>query len=246
MKLFSNNSSNSKTNEYIFHTANESFCNVGSNNGIADFSKGFKPLYPCNYISRDYLKGLHHQDECQQFKAILDKSKNENDIQSYIKQNEKWFIPASIFKCYDFGHHDAYLFPEQKLGSDYVVDYMLLGKNSCCWNIVFVEFENANIEYIQKRRNEVTDKVRAGLTQINDWERWIEKNRDYFFRSMNFDKNNISIQPPNIFYCLVVSRRSRMTDRANELRQQEMSRHNLNIITFDRLVDNISRLENGI
>lgn len=59
---------------------------------------------------------------------MIYKAKNEQEIQKYIKQNRKWFIPGSIFLDYNFGHHDAYLFPEQKLGNEYAVDYMLLGK----------------------------------------------------------------------------------------------------------------------
>lgn len=73
---------------------------------------------------------------------MIYKAKNEQEIQQYIKQNRKWFIPGSIFLDYNFGHHDAYLFPEQKLGNEYAVDYMLLGKNSDGYSIVLVEFEN--------------------------------------------------------------------------------------------------------
>lgn len=43
-----------------------------------------------------------------------------------------------------------YLFPEQKLGTDYIVDYMLIGKNSDGYSIVLVEFEDANTDFILK------------------------------------------------------------------------------------------------
>ena len=77
---------------------------------------------------------------------VINQSKKENDIQNYIKEKKKWFIPASIFKDYDFGHHEAYIVPEQELGEKYRVDYMLLGRNSIGHQIVLVEFENANVD----------------------------------------------------------------------------------------------------
>ena len=42
------------------------------------------------------------------------------------------------------------MFPEQKLGTDYIADYMLIGKNSDGYSIVLVEFEDANTDFILK------------------------------------------------------------------------------------------------
>lgn len=44
--------------------------------------------------------------EAEQLLKVLDFAQKENDIQRYIKDNKKWFIPASIFEDYDFGHHE--------------------------------------------------------------------------------------------------------------------------------------------
>lgn len=77
---------------------------------------------------------------------VLDSAQKENDIQSYIKENKKWFIPASIFEDYDFGHHEAYISVEQPLGVKYRADYMLR-RNSISYHIVLVEFENMNVDY---------------------------------------------------------------------------------------------------
>ena len=47
--------------------------------------------------------------EADELQKALDVAKKENDIQQYIKRTGKWFIPASILRDYDFGHHSAYL-----------------------------------------------------------------------------------------------------------------------------------------
>lgn len=96
----------------------------------------------------------------------VNKAKSESDVQKYIKDNQKWFIPGSLFRNYDFGHHEAYISPEQSLEGNYRVDYMLLGRNSVGYHIVFVEFESVNVEYRNTSDNSETQYVRKGLTQI--------------------------------------------------------------------------------
>lgn len=59
-----------------------------------------------------------------------------------------------MFEDYDFGHHEAFIAPEQALGSDYRVDYMLLGRNSIGHHFVFIEFGNdVNVDY--KTRHQI-------------------------------------------------------------------------------------------
>lgn len=80
-------------------------------------------------------------------------------MQQYIKLNKKWYIPGSIFLNYNFGHHDAYLFPEQKLGNEYTVDYMLVGKSSDGYSVVLVEFEKADTPYCRSTDNMESESV---------------------------------------------------------------------------------------
>jgi Domain of unknown function (DUF4263) len=206
----------------------------------------YNSLFPNNYLYHCEPSTLNLEVESICFKNILDKAENENQIQKYIKNNRKWFIPASIYKEYNFGHHGAYLFPELSLGSEYVVDYALLGRSSDGYSIVLVEFEKANVPFILSSSNAEHESVRKGVTQIRDWKRWLDYNREYFLRSSGFSERGIDIPTSRIYYCLVVSRRNHMDSRAADLRSQicyEMN--NIKIISFDRLVDNISKLGDG-
>jgi hypothetical protein len=189
---------------------------------------------------------LDLSDESEKYKSALYTSKNENQIQTYIKGNRKWFIPGSIFKDYNFGHHDAYLFPELKLGAEYIVDYVLLGKSSDGYSLVLIEFENPDTPFAIAASNTESDSVRKGITQIRDWKIWIDNNRDYFFQSTGLNDKKIDVPISRIFYCLVVSRRDCMDKKATDLRSQlcyEMN--NTKIISFDRLGDNICNLDRG-
>lgn len=206
----------------------------------------YNSLFPNNYLYHLEPSTLDLEAESKCFKDIVDKAQNENEVQSYIKTYKKWFIPAAIYKDYNFGHHDAYLFPELSLGSEYAVDYALLGKNSDGYSIVLVEFEKANVSFSLMSSNTEHESVRKGITQIRDWKRWLDDNREYFLKSSGFRDKGIDIPTSRIFYCLVVSRRELMDSRDTDLRSQicyEMN--NTKIISFDRLVDNLIKLNNG-
>lgn len=212
---------------------------------IREFIWHKRSLFPNNYLHlAEYKNEFDFEVEAGKFKDIIYKCKNELEIQQYIKQNKKWFIPGSIFVDYNFGHHDAYLFPEQELGNEFAVDYMLIGKSSDGYSVVMIEFEKANTEYLLKTRNTESESVRKGLTQIQDWKRWMDKNRDYFLRNVGLLQQGIDIPVYRIYYYLVVSRRDCMTPVALEVRSQSMyEMKNTKIVTFDRLVDNIRKLE---
>ena len=118
---------------------------------------------------------------------------------------------------------------------------MLIGKNSIGYHIVLVEFEDVNVDFRMKTSNSETEAVRKGMTQI--WKRWMDNNREYFLKNIGLP--NIANKVPSwgIRYCLVVGRRSRMDDVANQIRWQKDSE--MKIISYDRLVDNIEHLSNG-
>lgn len=190
-------------------------------------------------------KNIDFKTESEMLLKVLNSAEKENDIQKYIKENKKWFIPASLFGDYDFGHHEAFLVPEQSLGKEYKVDYMLVGKNSVGYNIVLVEFENVNVDYKNKFKNGETIYVRNGLVQIQDWKRWMDNNREYFMRSCGLSDISNNIPTWGIRYCLVVSRREKIDKTANDMRRQTEVMNGIHIVTYDRLVDNVARLTNG-
>jgi hypothetical protein len=203
-------------------------------------------LFPNNFLYFNEYKDLDLKMESDKFRELIYSDKNEQEIQRYIKNNKKWFIPGSILLDYNFGHHDAYLFPEQQLGNDYVVDYMLIGANSDGYSIVLVEFEKANVSYLISTPNTESESVRKGISQIQDWKRWMDSNRDYFLKNIGLKKQGIDVPTFRIYYYLVVSRRDFMDTVALDVRCQSVyEKPNTKIVTFDRLADNIKKLSNS-
>ena len=213
------------------------------NEEIREFIWYKRSLYPNNYLHLSEYKKLNFDEEADKYHEVIYMANNELEIQRYIKLNHKWFIPGSIFLDYNFGHHDAYLFPEQKLGNNYATDYMLLGKTSDGYSIVFVEFEKSNMPYCRSVDNMEGESVRKGLTQIKDWQRWMSQNRNYFLKNIDLTQKGIDIPIYRSYYYLVVGRRDYMDDVAHDIRSQTMyDMHNVKIVTFDRLEENVRKL----
>ena len=64
----------------------------------------------------------------EEFCALIhDANTNERNVLRFINHRPAYHIIAGVFKYYNFGHHDAYVFPEFALGK-YIADYLLIGK----------------------------------------------------------------------------------------------------------------------
>lgn len=197
-----------------------------------------------------YEKNDYHSLDCQQeseeLLEVIKTARKESDVQDYIKRNKKWFVPLSILKAYDFGHHFSCVVPEYQLGAEYRLDYLLIGKNSLGYQFVFVEFEDVNVDFKLKTTNSETDKVRKGINQIRYWKRWIEQNNGYFFNSEGIKEFTNNMPLWAFHYCLIVGRRDRMDDMSNQLRGETEKDTAVKIMSYDRLVDYVELLHNGI
>ena len=210
---------------------------------IRTFLWHYTSLFPNNHLLMPVFDSVDYEKEADLFCDELCKANNELKIQQYIKANRKWFIPGSIFLDYNFGHHDAYLFPEQSLGGKYYVDYLLVGFNSDGCNLVFIEFENPNAEFMISTAHTETEAVRKGLAQIRDWREWMDDHRANFLLDLGITAKGYTVPTTRIYYYLVVSRRDFMNEEARVLRSQLIDRDaHLKIVTYDRLTDNLRKL----
>ena len=122
---------------------------------------------PDHFIDLTDIKSakIDFEKEADQLQQILNTATKENDIQHYIKHNKKWFIPASLLKDYDFGHHSAYLVPEQSLGVEYRADYMLLGHNSCTVLYIFAAGKSWNTLHLSWLQSIVRSPICTSLAK---------------------------------------------------------------------------------
>ena len=129
----------------------------------------YNSLFPNNHIELfDFQNEGNMEQLNEEFCALIhDANTNERDVLRFINHRPAYHIIAGVFKYYNFGHHDAYVFPEFALGN-YIADYLLIGKSSGGYEFVFVELEHPNGRTTLKSGHE-GEAFRKGTYQIYDW-----------------------------------------------------------------------------
>ncbi|MBQ8595805.1 MAG: DUF4263 domain-containing protein [Oscillospiraceae bacterium] len=204
-------------------------------------------LFPNNYMDPKFLKESEEiERQCDEFEELLEnESTKESDVKNFIQGKGYYHIPASIFKYYHFGHHDAYLFKEFKLGTEYIADYVLVGKSSDGFEFVFVEFENP-YKNIVIGDGDFGNTIRKGINQVNDWHSFILSN--YPTITEEFKKNTdvaihtlpdefYTLDPTRIHYVVVAGRREDYQEKTRRLKRKLKEDSDILIIHYDNLLD---------
>lgn len=206
-------------------------------------------LFPNNYMDIQMLKDSSElEKQCDGFETLLnDTTITELDIKRYIQNNKYYHIVASIFKHYDFGHHEAVLFKEFQLGTSYKADYLLAGRASGGWQFVFVEFENP-YGRITLADGNPGEAIRKGLNQIDEWKSFIE---GYFsILSAEFEKYTTQSLPreftrfdfTRMHYVVVAGRRSDYNETTRLYQRRNEVERNIKILHYDNLLDDARNL----
>lgn len=211
-------------------------------------------LFPNHYLDIvELINDKFLYEKAKEFSSFLNnKSVNERAILNFINHKSYYFIIGSLLKKhFNFGHHEAHVFREFPLGTSFKVDYLILGKNSDGWHLVFVELE-APYGNITLGNGDLGSVFRKGKSQIEDWDLWLEKNfyslQEYFSRHKKentplpeelcyFDKSRVS-------YVVVAGRRDDFKEKTYRI-QRTNFKSNVYLIHYDNLVDAITQLTEG-
>lgn len=203
-------------------------------------------LFPNNHLDTMLLREeIKLKKLIDEFSKLLDNPSNgEREILNFIKDMNAYFIVGSILSSYNFGHHNAFVFPEFPLGTLYRVDYLAIGRGSGGYEFVFIEFENS-YGRIVKNNGEFGAIIRKGISQVSDWDDWIEEN----FQNMSELLSNLKnprddlpkefykLDKSRIHYAVVAGRRHNYTEKTYRLRRKERKNKKITLLHYDNLVD---------
>lgn len=203
-------------------------------------------LFPNNHLDPLILRKKDQlRLQVQKFIELLNNESNgEREILNHIKVNEAYFIVGSILSNYSFGHHNTYIFPEFMLGTSYRVDYLAVGRSSGGHKFVFIEFENSRGRITRKDGN-FGDVIKKGLSQVCDWDEWIDSNfqsLSELFNCAKGDGKNLpnefyKLDKSRIHYTVVAGRRSDYNEKTYRLRRKEREQRKINLLHYDNLID---------
>lgn len=219
----------------------------------------FQSLFPNNHIVLfDYKENgvlsKETTDKVKEFYNLIHNSETkEQQILNFINHSPAYFIIASIFNAagFQFGHHDAYIFPEFRLGDKYRADYLLIGKGSGGYEFVFIELESPNGR-IAIKSGDFGEVIRKGLNQLDDWVRWLPSNQTLFFDYFNKVKGvNIETLPSEFtefdlsrYHYVVIAGLRQDFDSHEKLRKhkREYFDSNIKLLHYDNLYDSSMEL----
>lgn len=144
----------------------------------------------------------------------------------------------------NIGNHGAYLFPEFQLGSSYKADYLLLGKSSGGFEFIFVELESP-YGNITLKDGQLGAEFRDGISQLEDWKRWLPANYSSFGEIMRKYKNSAFDLPEEFYvldmsrfhYVVVAGRRTDFRDKTYIIKRERKKADDIDIIHYDNLFD---------
>ena len=214
--------------------------------------KHYLSLFPNNHIN---LCDMKKQGDLQvlndKFKAIVH-SENalELDVLSFINKTPAYHIIGSIFECgrFNFGHHEAYLFPEFSFDGKYRADYLLIGKGSGGYEFVFIEFERSNGRITLKDGN-LGEVFRKGINQISDWQTWLDANFQSLGKYFEGIKGKgelpeefLKYDTTRMHYVVVAGLRSDFDEKTYRLQRDKLKKEDIKLLQYDNLCDSADRL----
>lgn len=202
-------------------------------------------LFPNNYLDSVELKEVDKlRPIAEKFERLLErKNCSERDILEFVKVNGAYFIIGSVLGNYNFGHHEAYLFPEFPLGTSHVVDYLVVGRNSGGYEFVFVEMEDPSRKSVLAN-GDLGETYRKGISQVEDWKGWLDSSFASLYEVFEKAKNPEITMPrefvkydsTRIHYVVVSGSRNDYTDKTYRLRRDKRKKDDVLLLHYGSLV----------
>lgn len=171
---------------------------------------------------------------------LLDNSKEEI-LQQYLEQHKKILIAA-------FGQPEwvyNFVLPKFKFGSDYISDFVVFTGQSYSYWIKLIELEPSTSQVFTKQ-GDYAQRLNHAIKQVDEWSDWIKRNEPYFRDCLqkalqkeypSFSETLDYTRRFIVSSKIVIGRRAILSVDDNKRRAQEYEKSNLDIITYDRLVD---------
>ncbi|RTY78837.1 DUF4263 domain-containing protein [Flavobacterium sp. LS1P28] len=210
------------------------------------FIKNLQSLFPNHHLNSFHLQAnkLGYIKKLQNFIQLVDDPNiTERDILNYIRNEEAHFIISSALKFTDFGHHDRYVFQEVSLPPNHQADFLVVGKNSNGYHFLLFELENP-YKGITTKDGSFGTTIRKGLSQIDDWKTWMDKNFTTLKNVLLKVKNPSLNLPPEFYeydntrfqYVVVAGRRENFSEKTYRL-SRTIKRQGTIVIHYDNLID---------
>ena len=160
---------------------------------------------------------------------VLNSAKNERDMQSYLQEH-----PLLLIQHLG-GGHGRWVIPQQKLGVQFVTDFLIAEKSSIGFEWVAVEIESPSARIFTKK-GDPSATLNHAIRQISDWRAWLRKNQNYAARLRSENGLGLTDIDSDIPGLIIIGRENALDPTTRELRRQLGANLNIKIHTYDWLI----------
>lgn len=173
------------------------------------------------------------EDILGRFIYCVDDAVDERPIQSMIGQ-----MPQLMLGTQRTGH-GTWVIPHQKLGSQFVTDFLIASGSSggLDWELVELESPRA-VPFIGN--GEPSKELRKGISQIQEWRRWLESNVSYARLPKSGNGLGLSQIHSETMGTIIIGRRTKFPSNYNDIRDQFLRQNKIKIMSYDRLIELIA------
>jgi len=195
-------------------SARESFEEFRRNDPLSNFFTGWDHVIPDNLTA---------------LTSALDGATREEDIQQFLQMNPHFLIQHLG------GGHGRWVIPKQKLGAEYVTDFLIAERHSIGFEWQAVELESP-LRPMFNKNGDPSQYLHHAIRQITDWRAWLRSNQAYASRPKSDGGLGLSDIDANVKGLILIGRRATIDLETNARRRQLIQDLNIDIHSFDYLL----------
>lgn len=157
-----------------------------------------------------------------EFDTLLNNAEKEEELQVFLKKHPILIQPYSK------------VYPKQKLGDDFITDFVFASTLDQGIKYTFVEIERVSMS-VFTQKGEITSDFKHADKQTLDWDVWLEQNKDYLSRKLQ------GLETPN--FLLIAGRSTSFNDNNRALlRAWNRRQSNMEFLTYDDVLYKLNEL----
>jgi hypothetical protein len=167
------------------------------------------------------------------FEKCLLNAKREQDVHAFLEMN-----PITLIQHLG-GGHGRWVISKQRLGCEHVTDFIIGERDSSGYEWHAVELESPNVMMFTKA-GKPSARLNDAILQILDWRSWLKNNQRYAAAPATENGLDLRQISPNLKALIVIGRRKE-NEKAAKRRRQLQENLNIQIHSYDFLLDNARR-----
>lgn len=192
-----------------------------------------------NFVNLRRVVGESRRKMHVNCEPVLASAPNEYVLQLFLQQHPQ------LLCAYLRSGHGEWVIPQKRLGAEYVPDFVIGCGNSAGLQWNFVELESPNAQFVLAN-GQASRELRTAIHQIECWRAWLQDNLDYGRRARSRNGLGLREVSPTASAKIVIGRRSQVTPAFNHLRQIYREKLHIEVLTYDRLIEDVERIKRAV